>query len=362
MIAHQYNRLLRRVVGMRKVYPSLYRLAAASNICHETEAEHLRIRTTPGPASDEGGAGRDPSRVAAEFMNDVGKIGIVAAITDIKSCREEVRALMGELAELPTAASITAQFIQLIDDLEAKFEEFLISHEPLRLLKLIESGNKLYQAYLLTSTYSQAALEALTPPEESHPDRAYLTIYLPSQRDRLLDLVEKLSSIARLYEELAALIGVSAEEFPLEVSKIETGSFWGKFSGESKIIALFTELLKRVARVLTGESKTEEIARQMELIKSAVNLREVLKESGYDTGPMQSVIEEAALRTCQNINTLLSGSSAVVINEQTYGDHELTDRWLLPPPKVRRISSGSRTDGESRAETERAKHPPADEK
>jgi hypothetical protein len=83
------------------------------------------------------------------------------------------------------------------------------------------------------------------------------------------ELIAKLVAVETLYDELSRLLNVSTSEYPLEITKMEVGSWWIKIFGESKIIALLTSLIETwiayLHRNYTQEGKIQSMPKRLKL-------------------------------------------------------------------------------------------------
>lgn len=144
-----------------------------------------------------------------------------------------------------------------------------------------------------------------------------LSIVLPSTMT-LSQFIQKLQSLEHLYKELCMLIGISSSEFPIQILKIESGSLWAKVFGESKVIALMTNLIESgasfVYRNYTIEGKISSIPRKIEAVESILGLSEQLKAQGVDVEEINDHIKKSSIGIVKDLNRLISGQPEIIVN------------------------------------------------
>lgn len=134
----------------------------------------------------------------------------------------------------------------------------------------------------------------------------------------LSEFILKLQSIEKIYNELCMLFNVSTAEFPIQILKIESGSLWAKVFGDSKVIALLTNVIESGAsfiyRNFTTEGKLSAIPKKIETIESILKLSEKLKKQGVDVGEITDDLKKSSVIVAKELNKLLSGQPEIVIN------------------------------------------------
>ena len=149
---------------------------------------------------------------------------------------------------------------------------------------------------------------------------APLTIWLPAHFD-LKDFGRRLLAVQALYSELCMLLSVSESDYPLRISKIESGSLWAKVFGESKVIDLLISFVKDTAswmyRNHTTEGKVSAIPLKIEAIDALLGLSTKLQAAGMDTSAMDAHIQKSAFVIAKDLGVLLDGQASITINDQT---------------------------------------------
>lgn len=99
-------------------------------------------------------------------------------------------------------------------------------------------------------------------------------------------LITRLTSLNSIYSETCLIFEVKESEFPLRISKIETGSLWGKLFGDSKVIDFISWFLKNSIKYLhrsfTTEGKLSQIPTDLEILEREFDFHSKLKGSLTD--------------------------------------------------------------------------------
>jgi hypothetical protein len=170
---------------------------------------------------------------------------------------------------------------------------------------------------------------------------AKLSIVLSAQMT-LRDIAQRLVALDEMYETLARLAGDPTIE-PLQVGKIETGSFWAWIAGKTKIMAVMSSLLQEKAKQLHWNWRLYGVPRRADAIKEVLDLTKHLKDAGIDVTATREELGHAANVLAKQLSTILEEQPVVTINNTTIvGDGPDADFPLLPnnadsvvePPKL----------------------------
>jgi hypothetical protein len=182
----------------------------------------------------------------------------------------------------------------------------------------------------LESTVNILQSERRQAPE----NQADLSIFLENGTGIYSQFLEKLQSIQVLYSEICQLLGVSEQEYPLRIVKIESGSLWTKVFGESKTIELLTRCAENsfdfLYRNYTREGQIASIPRQVGVLESTIQLAALLEEKGYDVSAMKEPIQKSGQIIAANLQELLQGQGKVQLNDKEYivGPSRQTESFL----------------------------------
>ncbi len=125
--------------------------------------------------------------------------------------------------------------------------------------------------------------------------------------DPIYDIYNKLCEIADIKEELV-------------IARIETGSFFAKFSGNLHILKLIIKILSSVhditIRNFTREGKKKNLVESIDLFEKQVNIMKELKSMGIDVDENHEIAKETSLLLMKKSNILLSSSPDIKINDK----------------------------------------------
>lgn len=163
-------------------------------------------------------------------------------------------------------------------------------------------------------------------------DEAEISLVLLTVSE-LGDFSARLAALDKLYRELCYVLGVSVASHPLRIGKIESGSLWTRLFGDTKVIGLMVSFIEESVRFLhrnyTTEGKLEAIPKKLESLNVILNFSNRLKDSGVDVVALQDSLAKSAVSIANNLNTLVSGQSAVEVNGQLLSVGAEVDRALL---------------------------------
>lgn len=228
---------------------------------------------------------------------------------------------------------------ELIDAIDSKLSSFSHIYEA-----FIESYNSESSARMVLEAHSLNSLligikkglyfyvKNIQHNTLESEDRRELSIILPSTLN-LSEFINKLKAIEDIYNELCHLLNKSVTDSPIEIIKIESGSFWAKLLGNNKVIELMTNLIESgalyVYRNYTEEGKLTSIPKKVESIESVLNLSNSLKEQGVDVDEINELLQKSSITIAKNLNTLISGEPEVTLNNKTLSiGHELQKKLI----------------------------------
>lgn len=365
MMTAQIIAFLQTITSLRVTYPKLLEVLER---CHDVDVSGKPDLILEAAHVKSGGIKPKKPNLAPDIIDLLKRpifgSGVGSLFREIHQCEDKLEELSQTLSGLRVDTSHINRRYTELRGFELILQQFIATPEAHQALDLVRAGGNLYLAYENTRATCHAVMEALTPAESASDREAAMTIYVPSEQT-FREVVEKLDAMADLYDEVCNLADISPAEFPLRVSKIESGSLWLRLFGESKVIALITKLIENGAsftyRNFTQEGKLREIPRNIETIRAELKLLEELEKAGIPTGPIKENIEKSAVIITDKINTLLSGSSEITVNEKDYGVRQEFERVLLERSKVRLIEDGSQHQEAGGEETDRGQLIPTDD-
>ena len=264
------------------------------------------------------------------FAHNLKRVRPRAVFAELDALVDELNAFRGLLQE--PAADALDNLVKEIGEFSRLYEEFNGEPALRQTFNLIDAGDRLLRSVRSFTGLSLLLRNTLRPVEYNLDGHQEFSLLL-SATTTYGDLLTKLTALNAIYSELCNLIGVSASEYPLLVSKIESGSLWIKVFGESRVITLLTKLTEAGAaymyRRYTTEGKVTAIPKQVESVESVLRLAERLESMGIDTSDMKENLQKSGNAISANLNKLLRGESSVTVNGQIHSlNEELRDRYL----------------------------------
>lgn len=270
-------------------------------------------------------AGGGPLHEGAKRLN--AHLSRVHKTTSTISQRQFFKALEHFQADLAQLTFSQHQSPKLIQSLKQQIEAFSDLYDV-----FITNGTGYHAlpvvlAAQILNTQLQAFMQSLQMFDEfvgnhdvAGSAEAPLTIWLPAHFD-LKDFGRRLLAVHALYSELCMLLSVSESDYPLRISKIESGSLWAKVFGESKVIDLLISFIKETAswmyRNHTTEGKVSAMPLKIEAIDALLGLSTKLQAAGMDTSAMDAHIQKSAFVIAKDLGILLDGQASITINDQT---------------------------------------------
>lgn len=158
------------------------------------------------------------------------------------------------------------------------------------------------------------------------------SLLLPTSMN-LNQFAVKLIAIDEIYNELCSLLNISTSEYPLKISKIESGSLWAKVLGNNRVVGLMVDFLNSSAsyvyRNYTNEGKLTAIPRKLDAVNSVLEFKSKLEKEGIDTEEIKEHVSKAAVLIAKELNTLLDGQPEITINNKKHSVGEEIQKRLL---------------------------------
>lgn len=181
----------------------------------------------------------------------------------------------------------------------------------LLLVRQLRSQRLLAKNLLLTSSTE-------TVPSEGH---SQLDLSFPFV-SQIREISDKLCALESLYSETAVLLGVSPAEYPLRVSRVESGSLWVRVFGESRVVTLLIKLIDSTLaffyRSYTNEGQITRLNKSSDAVRLMLKLSAELKSEGIDVEEFEDEIKKASVQLGKELNRLLAGEPAVIVNGISY--------------------------------------------
>lgn len=283
------------------------------------------------------GKGGDQNKnTANELRNHLAQLKNV--VRDI-NIREFYASLEGFQKHLKKAKEYGLDDLNIIDGISKsidifaeKLEEFISSYTPQDAAPVITEARKLssmLNGFKTALLFFESNLEEKHYEIETHEE---LSLLLPSSMN-LNQFAVKLAAIDVMYDELCSLLKISTSEYPLIISKIESGSLWAKVLGNNRVVGLMVDFLNSSAsyiyRNYTNEGKLTAIPRKVEAVNSVLEFTSKLEKEGIDAEEAKEHITKAAVSIAKELNTLLDGQAEITVNDTKHSVGEEVQKKLL---------------------------------
>lgn len=246
--------------------------------------------------------------------------------------------------DLKTFSSIKIKLQNFYDEYERSINNYTWPQA----LKLLTVAKDLYDHILIYREFVTFIKEDLESAISIPQDNKLASFFFQSTTE-YGEFLNKLLAFDRLYSELCLLANVSKSEYPLQVIKIESGSLWIKFFGESKVITLLTSLVESAASFLyrnyTNEGKIKSIPRNVEAIESVLALTQKLEAEGIDVSASKDNLQKAAVIMSAQLNKLLLKEPSIEVNGKKHSVAEaIQDKYLLEGQRLLLDDGNNRID------------------
>lgn len=185
-------------------------------------------------------------------------------------------------------------------------------------LRLLLIGHELYiriQTYL---DLSQSVIEDYSSSEKSPFEGEGEMLMILPVVETVEEAVTCLKSILAIYGEICILAGISYQNYPLRLCRIDSGSLWIKLFGESRVISLVCKLIENAAkyayRNYTDEGRAAAIPKKIDTLKEILGLSNSLEEAGIDTSALKQRLEKGAVALANEFNELIQGQKSISLN------------------------------------------------
>jgi hypothetical protein len=180
------------------------------------------------------------------------------------------------------------------------------------------SGSSLYSALNMTySVLSIFANEYIDSDPFTIGELGNLSLFFDSEQD-FESIAKKLNSLHEIYQQYCEITSIPEHDYPLKLSRIETGSLWIKLFGNSKVISLMEWSIKSAAAFLhrnyTREGRIGAIPKHIETLESILEIRARLTSQNIETSALDDQIKNASVKIGASLNGLLDKEPRIVVN------------------------------------------------
>jgi hypothetical protein len=259
---------------------------------------------------------------------------LVAAISPRKFF-SEIGTLLEVLKKIDAVNPLPGGIVrELLEDLETftdVFDLFIREQNAVNLTPLIFQASALGNRLRSWRGTIEFIYRLVEPEEPQLSSSGSFTLLLPSQLS-FREFVDRLKALEEIYSELCQLLGFSEVEYPLQISKIESGSLWASVFGNSTVLKLIDDFLRNAASYIhrnhTAEGKLAAIPSKLETLDQILNFSEKLKAAGMDSSEMHEEIVKGGVVIAKDLNRLLSGQKSITVNSNTIVLSSLTQTQL----------------------------------
>lgn len=242
---------------------------------------------------------------------------------------------------------LLAELEQEIEDFSVIYDTFITRGSATNALPVILAARALFTRLQMLLRSFELFDELIGNHDIAGSSEEPLTLWLPAHFD-LGGFARRLLATQTLYSELCMLLSISEHDHPLRISKIESGSLWAKFFGESRVIGLIASFVEQSAlwmyRNHTAEGKITSVSMKIEAVDAMLGLTARLKEAGLKTEGMDAHIEKSAFVISRDLAILLDGQSSITVNEKVISASTEHNRALLEPTTLHLLENSSLTD------------------
>lgn len=252
------------------------------------------------------------------------------------SSRELISVLHEFYSKLDTEKENLESFIVLIpllSNFTSNYEEFLLSTSFANTLMLLYTSRRLLDSIdILRANLSIIKNQLQLEPLEIEEGFGLLSIEFPSEIS-VSQFSSKLSAISEIYEELKLVFKDKEEVAPIEILKIESGSFFATVLGDKELILVFTALIYKGIKYLhykySAEGQRTQLHEKIELTHKVIELNQTLIDYEIKTEGKDEEINKAGVEVSKSLNKLLKGEPEVTVNDEHYSVDAITKQKLL---------------------------------
>lgn len=222
------------------------------------------------------------------------------------------------------------------------YDEYLSQRSTSKAATLVITAKKLRNDIDALAEFLIFIQESIDTQDIPGSSESPLEILLPAQLS-ITDFSNKLLAIQKLYSEICMLLTVSESSYPLRISKIESGSLWARFFGESRVIGMMVSFMGDTAswlfRKYTTEGKIASVPQKVEAIDSLISLTQRLNDAGIDTSEMKDHISKSAVLISKSLEEILTHQPSITVNNQLVSINSEQHKLYLEQRSPRQIAS-----------------------
>ena len=152
-----------------------------------------------------------------------------------------------------------------------------------------------------------------------------IKIYFPNHID-LESFASKTTAISIIIEECCRLVGMSTIEAEVDISKIESGSYFAAISANPLVLAIVTALITNGAVYLFNnlDPHKEAIAlkENTETLEKILNIRNELEKNNIETKNLDEEIKKSTTKIAKQLDKLIGDDTELEINDNKISTHK----------------------------------------
>lgn len=149
-------------------------------------------------------------------------------------------------------------------------------------------------------------------------DKETIKIYFPNHTN-LESFATKTTAISIILEECCHLIGMSTIEADVDISKIESGSYFAAISANPLVLAIATALITNGAiyffNTLDQSKEATALKENTETLEKILNIRNELEKINIDTKDLDEEIKKSTNKIAKQLEKLIGNDTEIEINE-----------------------------------------------
>jgi hypothetical protein len=208
-----------------------------------------------------------------------------------------------------------------VDDFADAYQTFFSDQTTNAAFRLARSAKILQTEIDSIRAASLSILNLNAFAEDTSSSEERLTIEL-SEGGTFAGLLTKLTALQDLYEEACMLAGISSQQFPLRMLRVESGSARISIAGHPIVISVVTAIcmqgLAIVEQNWTQHGKRDSSQEELKALRESFDLTKELQAKGIDVMDSQDRITKASEVAIKRLTTLISGETRVEINDELY--------------------------------------------
>lgn len=132
--------------------------------------------------------------------------------------------------------------------------------------------------------------------------------------------------VYKLYEKIAEIGNINIKEEKLQIVRMETGSFFIKFIGNTAILKTIAGIIESMHKIFirnyTRDGQKQNLVESTELFKKQFDILQKMKENGLDVEEHEEIAKETLILLMKQSNILLSSSPDIKINDKVLSKSE----------------------------------------